>query len=108
MTMQFELHKNGIAVPEELERVILQKRDKIEERLKRYHPDVAELEVRLAETGRANEYECGLKLAAFKDVLTAKKSHTELRVAVDRAFEAIMKELDTYRAKINKSLSSGA
>jgi len=106
--MQLEIHYNGLSVSEELEQVIRQKAEKVEERLKRYHPDVAELEVRLDELGRAGEHECGLKLTAFKDVLTAKKNHPELRVAVDRAFEALMKELDTYRSKINKSLSSGA
>lgn len=105
--MRYELSRNGVSVPEAVERAIEQKSRKVEERLKRYHPDVAELEVRLANNnGRANDYECDLRLHAFRDTLVAKKTHPELRVAVDDAFDAIMRELDTYKNKINKSVQS--
>ena len=89
-----------------MEKAIQHKIDKIETRLKRYHPDAAHLEIRLDHHEKQNSYECVVRLKAFRDSLHSKKSAPELRVAVDRSFDAIMKELDHYRLKINKSLQS--
>ena len=102
--MRYELFRNEISVDPTLIKAIEHKVDKIKERLKRYHPDAADLEIRLGHQEKVNEFECNLKLTAFKDVLLAKKVSPELRVAVDKSFEAMMKELDHYRVKINKSL----
>ncbi len=49
-----------------------------------------------------------MTLRAFRDTLHAGKSAPELRVAVDKSFDALMRELDHYRMKVNKSLQSGA
>ncbi len=106
--MRYELVKNDILVSESLEKVFHQKIDKIAKRLKRYHSEVANLEIRLNRHEKLNSYECILRLHAFKDSLHAKKSAPELRVAVDKSFDAIMRELDHYRLKINKSLQSSS
>ncbi|MBI3993855.1 MAG: HPF/RaiA family ribosome-associated protein [Candidatus Lambdaproteobacteria bacterium] len=100
--MRTEIIKNDIPVNKKLAEVIQHKADKVEERLKRYHPDVADLEIRLEHN--LNEYACALVLKAFRESMHAHKTAPELRVAVDRSFDALFKELDHYRQKINKSL----
>jgi ribosome-associated translation inhibitor RaiA len=105
--MRYELYRNEIHVSQSLEKAIVNKVEKIRKRLKRYHPDTADLEVRLGHLENANEYECNLKLVAFKETLHTRKNAPELRVAVDKSFDAMMKELDHYRIKINKSLQPG-
>jgi len=102
--MRFELHSGPIKVPATLHKAIGRKVDKVEQRLKRYHPDVAEMELRVAHVDKLNEYECNLVLRAFKETMHASKSAPELRVAVDKSFEAMMLQLDHYRVKLNKSL----
>ncbi len=104
--MQHQIHRNDIDTSPSLEKAIQHKIDKIQTRLKRYHPDTAYLEVRLGHHEKQKTYECVVRLKAFKDSLHSKKSAPELRVAVDKSFDAIMKELDQYRLKINKSLQS--
>jgi len=106
--MRYELHNGAIHVPAALERVIGTKVGKIEKRLKRYHPDVAEMEIRLLHVDKVNEYECNLVLRAFKETMHARKSAPELRVAVDKSFEAMMRELESYRVRLNKSLQDHA
>ena len=103
-TMRYELFRNEIHVDASLSKAIENKVEKIKERLKRYHPDAADMEIRLEHQPKVNEFECNIKLSAFKDVLLAKKAAPELRVAVDKSFDAMMKELDHYRVKINKNL----
>ena len=104
--MRVDIFKNEIPLSGSLEKAIQHKVEKIETRLKRYHPDAAALEIRLDHNAKLNTYECVLSLKAFKDSLHSRKSAPELRVAVDRSFAAIMKELEQYRVKINKSLQS--
>jgi hypothetical protein len=45
-------------------------------------------------------------LKAFRETLHARKEAPELRVAVDKSFEALLREMETYRVRINKSLQS--
>ena len=104
--MQHEINRNAINISPSLEKAIQHKIDKIETRLKRYHPDAAHLEIRLDHHEKQNSYECVVRLKAFRDSLHSKKSAPERRVAVATSFDAIMKELDHYRLKINKSLQS--
>jgi ribosome-associated translation inhibitor RaiA len=104
--MRYELHNGEVHVPASLERIIGTKIGKIEKRLKRYHPDVANLEVRLSFVEKINEYECSLVLNAFKETLRTGKSAPELRVAVDKSFEAMLRELEHYRVRLNKSLQA--
>ncbi|MBI4083095.1 MAG: HPF/RaiA family ribosome-associated protein [Candidatus Lambdaproteobacteria bacterium] len=106
--MQFAIHRNDVTLSGAIEKAMQHKIEKIEERLKRYHPDAAQLEVRLHRSEKLDEFECAIKLVAFKDHLQAKKSATELRAAIDQSFDAIMKEIDHYRLKINKSLQSSS
>lgn len=103
--MRTQLH-HDMPIQSSLEKAIENKVEKIKKRLKRYHPDVADLEIKLAHLRKNNEYECNLILKAFKGTLYAKKTAPELRVAVDKCFDAIFKELDHYRIKINRSLQS--
>lgn len=104
--MRYEILKKEVRVSESLEEKIDRKVAKIDARLKRYHPDVAHMEIRLGHLEKMNEFECALQLTAFKDSLHTKKSAPELRVAVDRSFEALLRELEHYRLKINKSLQA--
>jgi ribosome-associated translation inhibitor RaiA len=104
--MRLDIFKNEIPLTPSLEKAIQHKVEKIEKRLKRYHPDAAHLEMRLDHNQKLNSYECVLRLKAFKDSMHSRKSAPELRVAVDKSFDAIMKELDQYRLKINKSLQA--
>lgn len=100
--MRIAIIRNKVFVNDKLESVIQHKADKVEERLKRYHPDVADLEVRLDH--QMNEFECKIILKAFRDSLHTHKTAPDIRIAVDRSFDALFKELDQYRQKINKSL----
>lgn len=101
--MRLDIFKNEVSISKSLEKAIQHKVDKIETRLKRYHPDVAHLEIRLVHDEKLKTFQCVLRLKAFKDSMHSKKSAPELRVAVDKSFDAIMRELDHYRLKINKS-----
>lgn len=101
--MRYQLH-HQVPVNPSLEKAIGHKVEKIKKRLKRFHPDVADLEIKLGQLENGNEYECNLILRAFRETLNAKKSAPELRVAVDRSFDALLKELEHYRFKLNKSL----
>lgn len=103
--MRYELHKNSVHVDSTLIKAIEHKVDKLKDRLKRYHPEVADLDIKLGHQEKVNEFECNMTLVAFKDTLHAKKSSPELRVAVDKTFDAILKELEQYRSKINKNLN---
>ena len=103
--MRYQLH-HDMPIRSSLEKAIGNKVEKIEKRLKRYHPDVADLEIKLGHMEKGNEYECNLILKAFKETMCAKKTAPELRVAVDKCFDAILRELDHYRIKINKSFHS--
>jgi ribosome-associated translation inhibitor RaiA len=102
--MRYALHAGEIPVPARLEKAIAHKVDKVETRLKRYHPDAAELEIRLGYREKTKEYECAVVLKAFRDTLHARKEAPELRAAVDKTFEALLREIETYRVRINKSL----
>ena len=104
--MRYELHKGDIHVSETLEQAIAHKVTKVEERLKRYHPDAADMEIRLAHQEKVNSFDCSIQLRAFRETLHCSKSAPELRVAVDKSFDALMKELEHYRSRINKSLQS--
>ena len=104
--MKLLVHNPDVRVSKAVSDVIDKKVEKIKTRLKRYHPDVADLEVRLNKLESGNEFECNLVLKAFKETLNAKKSGPDLRIAVDRSFDAMLRELDHYRVKINKSLQT--
>ena len=106
--MRHELLKNEIVVSPALEKVLQTKMQKVEKRLKRYHPDAAHLEIRLKRLEKLDSFECTLNLNAFRESLNAKKSAPELRAAIDRTFEALLRELEHYRLKINKSLRPGS
>ena len=103
--MRYELSRANVEVNGSVEKVIQQKVDKVEERLKRYHPDAADLSIHLEYVDKLKSHECTINLKAFKDSLHAKKSAPELRAAIDRCFDALIKELEHYRSKINKSLN---
>ena len=84
-----------------LEKALAHKIEKLEVRLKRYHPEVAQLELHL-EHGDAEQIRCKIHLRIYRDSLHAHKESLEARVALDRSFEALFRELDTYRQKLSK------
>jgi ribosomal subunit interface protein len=102
--MRLEISKANLEISSAIDKAITHKAEKVEERLKRYHPDAADLEIHLEYNDKLKSHECSLNLKAFKDTLHAKKSAPELRIAIDRCFDALIKELDHYRVKVNKSL----
>lgn len=102
--MRYELSKVNLEITEAIDKALGHKIDKVEERLKRYHPDAADLDIRLAYDDKLKTHECTLNLKAFKDSLHARKSAPDLRLAIDRSFDALIRELDHYRSKVNKSL----
>lgn len=102
--MRTAIQKNHLHISNAIDKAIQQKIEKIETRLKRYHPEVADLDIRLDFSEKQSEYLCSLNLKIFKDSLQAKKTAPDLRQAVDRSFETMMRELEHYRSKINKSL----
>lgn len=102
--MRYEISKVNLEIPESIGKAIGHKVEKVEQRLKRYHPDAAGLDIRLEYNNKLKSHECSVNLKAFKDSLHAKKSSPDLRIAIDRCFDALIRELDHYRVKINKSL----
>ncbi len=102
--MRYEISKVNLEIPESIGKTIGHKVEKVEQRLKRYHPDAAGLDIRLEYTNKLKSHECSANLKAFKDSLHAKKSSPDLRIAIHRCFDALIRELDHYRVKINKSL----
>ena len=105
--MRYELSKVNLEISESVDKALTHKMEKVEERLKRYHPEVADLDIRLEYHEKQKSHECSLNLRAFKDSLHAKKSAPELRSAIDLSFDALMRELDGYRVKVNKNLQPG-
>jgi len=106
--MRHEIRTHEIAMNPQIEKIIEQKVAKLDQRLKPYHPDAAHLEVQLHGQEKSSSFRCALTLHAYQDALHAEKDAPELREAVDRAFDAMFKELEHYRARINKSLQHNA
>ena len=104
--MRYELSKVNLELSETVNKALAHKMEKVEQRLKRYHPDVADLDIRLEYHEKQKSHECSLNLKAFKDSLHARKSAPELRSAIDLSFDALIRELDSYRNKVNKSLQA--
>lgn len=102
--MRVEIFKHDIRIDQKLEQTIQYKTGKVEKRLKRYHPDAADLEIRLQHNPKSNEFACALNLKAFRDSMHTQKSAPNLRVAVDKSFDALFKELEHYRQKINPAI----
>lgn len=102
--MKLEVSKVHVETSDSIDKAIQHKVDKVEERLKRYHPDAADLMIHLEYSDKLKTFDCSLNLKAFKDSLHVKKNAPDLRVAIDKSFDALMKELDHYRVKVNKSL----
>jgi ribosomal subunit interface protein len=103
--MRFDIHKHDVNLTPQIEKIIARKVAKLDERLKTYHPDVARLELQLRHTDRTNsQVECALTLHAFQEELHAQKEAPELHEALDHTFDALLRELEHYRARVNKSL----
>jgi ribosomal subunit interface protein len=108
--MRYEIHKHDVMLTPQLEKIIEQKVAKLDKRMQTYHPDAARLELQFkrgekggTEKGGA-QIDCGLTLHAAEERLYAQKGAADLHEALDRAFDALFKELERYRARLNKSL----
>jgi ribosomal subunit interface protein len=107
--MRYEIHKHDVLLTPQIEKIIEQKVAKLDTRLKTYHPEAARLELQFKREEKGDKHvDCALTLHAFHDELHAEKGAPELHEAVDRAFDALFKELDHYRARVNKSLQPHA
>jgi ribosomal subunit interface protein len=106
--MRHEIRAHDVTVNPKMEKVIEQKVAKLDQRLKSYHPDAAHLEVQLHRQDKTSSVRCALTLHAYQEALHAEKDAPELHEAVDRAFDAMFKELEHYRARINTSLQHNA
>jgi ribosomal subunit interface protein len=103
--MQIDIHKHDVTLTPQMDKLIEDKAAKLEKRLKTLHPDVARLEIQLHFQDRQSGHvECAITLHAFRTLLHAKKVAPELREAVDDAFDALLREVEHYRVKVNKSL----
>ncbi len=103
--MRYDIHKHDVQITPQIEKIIGQKIAKLDKRLETYHPDAAHLELQIRHA--ANDripVQCALTLRGFHEALHVEKTATELREAVDHAFDALYKELEHYRARVNKSL----
>ena len=104
--MRFDIHSHEVTVTPQIDKIIEEKLAKLDERLKSYHPDVARLEIQIRRQEKKQILACALTLHAYREELHAEKEATELGEAVDRAFDALFKEVEHYRVRINKSLQS--
>jgi ribosomal subunit interface protein len=102
--MHFDIHSHDVVVGPQIEKVIAQKVVKLDQRMKSYHPDSARLELQLHRKEKGQSVRCGLTLHAYPEALHAEKDAGDLHEAVDRAFDALFKELEHYRGRVNKSL----
>jgi ribosomal subunit interface protein len=105
--MRYDIHTHDVTIGSALQKIISQKVSKLDKRIESYHSDAARLELQLRRHEKAQSVRCALTLHAYQDALHAEKDATDLRAAVDRAFDALFKELEHYRARINKSLQPG-
>jgi ribosomal subunit interface protein len=104
--MRYDIHDPEVTVTPQIEKIVAEKLAKLDERLKSYHPEAARLEMRLRRQEKKQLLSCALTLHAYQEELHVEKEAVELREAVDRAFDALFREVEHYRARINKSLQS--
>ena len=104
--MRYEIHSHDVTVTPEIDKIISEKIAKLEERLKSYHPEAARLEMQLRRQEKKQILTCALTLRAYQEELHASKEATELREAVDRAFDALFKEVEHYLRRANKPQQS--
>jgi ribosomal subunit interface protein len=104
--MRYEIRSHDVTVTPQIEKIIGEKLAKLDERLKSYHPDVARLEIQIRRQEKKQILSCALTLHAYQEELHTEKEATELREALDRAFDALFKEVEHYRVRLNKSLQS--
>lgn len=103
--MRYEIHKHDVQLTPQIEKIIEQKIAKLDKRLETYHPDAAHLELQFKRTERGDHHvDCALTLRTFHENLHSQKEAPELHEALDRAFDALFKELEHYRTRVNKSL----
>lgn len=103
--MKVDILTNDIKLSQEAQKIIDRSVDKLAKRLKRYHPDASHLTIRFSKDGK-NDYLCTLELKVLHKTLVGKKEHPDLTNAFREAYNALIKEFEKYRLKINKSLRS--
>ncbi len=104
--MKVDVRCNGFNIDHELDKVIERKTKLLEKRLKRYHPDVAHLTIKLQKIDKKDVYICDLELNVLQQFLTAKKEAETSIGAFTQSFRALLKEFEKYRLKLNKGLKS--
>lgn len=104
--MKVDILQERLQITPDVQKVIDRKVEKLEKRLKRYHPETSHLRIHISKNEKKDLYECLLELRVLNKLLAVKKSSRDLVGAFDEAYEALIKEFERYRLKINKSLRS--
>ncbi len=104
--MKVDILQEGLQITPEVQKVIDRKIEKLEKRLKRYHPETSHLRIHISKNEKKDLYECLLELRVLHKLLAVKKSARDPVEAFDEAYEALIKEFEKYRLKVNKSLRS--
>ncbi len=104
--MKLDIRHEGLKMDRDLTAFIQQKAAGLEKRLKRYHPEMAHLTVKINQVAQKNIYVCKLDLNVLRDYISVKKEASTPSLAFQDAFRALRKEFEKYRLKINKNLRS--
>jgi RNA polymerase sigma factor (sigma-70 family) len=104
--MKVDVRCDGFKMDRELEKAIEKKVNLLEKRLKRYHPDVAHLTIKLNKMEKKDIYNCDLELNVLQQFLTASKMGETPVGAFSQSFRALLKAFEKYRLKLNKNLKS--
>ncbi|MFO7890593.1 MAG: hypothetical protein R6V04_09670 [bacterium] len=102
--MKVDIYKKNITIDQVTRSHLDQKVMNMEKRLKRYHPDACFLIIRLSKNEKKSLFLCSLELKIFNKILYAKKQHSILLSAIKQSFDALVRSLEKYRLRINKSL----
>jgi len=104
--MKVDILQEGLQITPEVQKVINRKVEKLEKRLKRYHPETSHLRIHLSKYEKKDLFECLLQLKVLRNTLSVKKSAHDIIRAFDESYKALIKEFEKYRLKIEKEMIS--
>jgi|GEM_PF-1222647 len=104
--MRIEIHTDDHGLRPDVERAVERKISKLERRLQHYHPDACELRITVDRDRKNTLFKCTLDLKVPGKNLVVRKESFDQRGLVEDAFDALFREWDKYRLKVNKSLRS--
>ncbi len=101
--MKVDLYCPEVTLPNQVRKLFQRRVTQLERRLKRYHPDACHLVAHFTRDAK-QRYHLSLELRVLHKVLAARREGFELLQLTREAFEALVKEFEKYRLKLNKSL----